>query len=317
MNIHRCTSRLGALCLLLVIVSIIGTGCGVEHNTFFYKVTSKDGKKTGYLLGSIHVGKKSFYPFPKAIMDAFGASKALALEIPLDKESHKNSSAYQAFLKLRQPADDPSFSGIENSSTKEKLKLFCKKNQLDYDKLIRHRPFMIVAAIQSVGFTKAKFTFEDGIDRTFANLAKERKIPIVGLEDIDAHYKLAQQIFLHQDESTVANLLANPDAVSKGVELMWKLWKNGDEQSLFYMTYGPFGHSFPLLDLLGVKTNDLLEKRNEIQAEGIVKFLQNKDKLFAIVGAGHLVGEQSVQKLLVKKGFTVEPIKYKFTKPIP
>src|ERR1041385_6428288 len=54
------------------------------EKNFLWKVTSVTGGEV-YLLGSIHIGKKDWYPLPKEIEDAFEISKFLVVEIDISK----------------------------------------------------------------------------------------------------------------------------------------------------------------------------------------------------------------------------------------
>jgi uncharacterized protein YbaP (TraB family) len=52
----------------------------------------------------------------------------------------------------------------------------------------------------------------------------------------------------------------------------------------------------------------LIRKRDELWAEALAKRLVKPGTIFVAVGAGHLVGPDSVQKMLARKGLTVQRI---------
>lgn len=59
---------------------------------FMWRATSESGA-TVFLLGTIHVFKKEFYPMPAEIEKAFDKSKALLLEVKPEEEGDETSSS--------------------------------------------------------------------------------------------------------------------------------------------------------------------------------------------------------------------------------
>jgi uncharacterized protein len=54
----------------------------------------------------------------------------------------------------------------------------------------------------------------------------------------------------------------------------------------------------------------LLDDRNIGMADKIAKMAQRGEKAFVVVGAGHLVGANSVVELLSQSGFKVKQVMY-------
>ena len=57
---------------------------------------------------------------------------------------------------------------------------------------------------------------------------------------------------------------------------------------------------------------NFLIKRNVVMVKNFIK-ISKKQSLFCAVGAAHLAGEDGVLELLRKKGYTVEPVFFKWT----
>jgi uncharacterized protein YbaP (TraB family) len=78
--------RLASAGLLAALVVAYAQAQAPERH-FLWKVTSPQGKEA-YLLGSVHVLSKGFYPLSPVIDAAFGASKTLVEEIDIDEMDH-------------------------------------------------------------------------------------------------------------------------------------------------------------------------------------------------------------------------------------
>lgn len=53
----------------------------------------------------------------------------------------------------------------------------------------------------------------------------------------------------------------------------------------------------------------LFDERNVKMAEKVGGYLKGKGSYYVVVGAGHLLGEKGIVKLLQKQGFTVEQVR--------
>src|SRR5580658_6966526 len=81
--------------LVLILVAVLGSHWGQAQSSpapqtetkgrqfLMWKATSPT--TTVYLLGSIHLGDKSFYPLPDQIESAFSTSKLLVVEVNVNK----------------------------------------------------------------------------------------------------------------------------------------------------------------------------------------------------------------------------------------
>jgi uncharacterized protein YbaP (TraB family) len=84
------------------------------------------------------------------------------------------------------------------------------------------------------------------------------------------------------------------------VDRVAEAWMAGDIGALETMSVGRLKDSPELLDAMFVK-------RNLAWCDQIAAIMKGAGTSFVAVGAGHLVGEQSVPALLAERGFTVTP----------
>jgi hypothetical protein len=95
-----------------------------------------------------------------------------------------------------------------------------------------------------------------------------------------------------------------------GLMMLLETFKTGDEET-FVLLFGSNIDAEDLHPLEAEYYDKLITQRDKGMAAEIAKLLENGDDggYFIIVGAGHLVGDNSVVKLLEDMGYTVERIK--------
>jgi hypothetical protein len=255
----------------------------------FYEI--KTDSSSVYLLGSIHLGKKEWYPLPKQIEDLFNKSDYLVTEIDINKVDP--SILYNQML-------------ITDSTTlKDKLKLenFNKINEkltkfgIPEEALLKLRPWFVVVLLSNINnIEQSQIDAQFGVDMYFNDKANEEKKEIKEIETA------TEQInYLSEFDNFADEMIEMEDKVDSSNqtdnELLLDAWVNGDEEKLdkiinqVYFDYPKLG---PLMD-------NLLLKRNLKMAETIKTYLQTKKMYFIVVGAGHLVGKNGIIKLLSKE----------------
>ena len=103
-----------------------------------------------------------------------------------------------------------------------------------------------------------------------------------------------------RDQNDLLNQTLNDlDVVSDLAADLVKFWKAGDSNRLHDLLYKSF-KDYPDLH------NRLLIQRNKKWVEKVKSLMRENKNILFVVGAGHLVGPQSVIDLLKKKGYKVK-----------
>lgn len=89
---------------------------------------------------------------------------------------------------------------------------------------------------------------------------------------------------------------------AEGIEEMARAWSQGDDAALSAQVIDQMKQEFPQL------YDVLFTQRNQRWADTIVKELQGSGVDFVAVGAGHLLGPDSVQVFLAKRGVKAERV---------
>jgi uncharacterized protein len=269
---------------LLVLIALLGSfnaQSAESDRPPFFKIQYQG--KQAYLLGSIHIGRSDFYPMPAQIEAAFGDAKALVVEADIAKAN------VPALLKRY------GMSQIgENTSSSNALHQYCVNNAALCQALSGYAPWLKAAQISLYRFGALGYQADFGVDSYW--VAKKGARPLLELESVAFQFELissfkpnTQQLMLEEAvEAEDAEMLALINA-----------WRAGDSKVLADIMSEQ-------VDAAPELVTELLWRRNHFMTAKIIElFNANNDKLFIVIGAGHLVGEQAIPDLLKDKGAVV------------
>ena len=81
------------------------------------------------------------------------------------------------------------------------------------------------------------------------------------------------------------------------------VWRTGDIKKIEKIIFKDAYEKLPYIDSL---YDVLYYKRNTRMANKIINYLKDTGNYFIIIGAGHLLGNKSILKILEKKGYKPE-----------
>lgn len=269
--------------------SVAGTG-----KIFMWKASSSENYI--FLLGSVHAAKKSFYPLDKRIEDAFSSTAALAVEA----DAVGNQLEIQA-LTLREglyPGNDTLDKNI-TQRTKDKL----KQQGIDLAPLNKFKPWFAAITIQMQRTQRMGLDPNLGIDVHFLKKARAEKKEVRELESAEFQLKLMAELSEGKEDLFLYHTLLGLDGMEAKYNAIFDYWAQGDATRLESLIMAELDS--PDFKSLGDK---LFFERNVKMAEKVEGYLKEKKPVFVIVGAGHLVGDKGMVKLLQAKGYTLEQV---------
>lgn len=166
--------------------------------------------------------------------------------------------------------------------------------------LLAMQPWMAASTISVAALTAAGYDPTKGVETTLVSeIPVERQGFLETAEQqIDA---VAGGSEADQIQMLVATL-AETDSLADMVDTMVAAWLEGTPEvvaEIFFADLGAYGEAF---------MDRLITERNENWVEQIEAMLKADEEAFLIVGAGHLVGPDSVVTLLEHKGFASERV---------
>jgi len=262
--------------------------------TFMWEVSS--GTATVYLLGSIHFANASFYPMAPAIEEAFAAADNLVMELDplaIDQAEMQRLVMEKGFYPEGQALD-----GHLSPEVMGMLKVYLLKNHMPAEGLMRMKPGMVAITLTSLQFMKMGYLPDQGIDMYFARKARGVK-PVIELETLE--YQLGLLLDAPDEELFLEYTLRDLETAEQMFQAVIDGWRRGDTGAVNELVV----EQYTRVPELGPVMDRLFFHRNETMAARIRAFLQTDETFFVVVGAGHLVGERGILKLLSDGGYSV------------
>lgn len=282
----------------LSLTFFIGIVSAISAQSLLWKVTGKDIASPSYLYGTFHIQDDRVFSFDSTVWKAYNSCEAFAGELLFDDIDMKA---------VRQSMMLPKGQTISDMLSKEDFAILdsiCKaKLGASAIFLNTMKPFFLVTSIQQMDFNHDQ---EEALDMFFQKQAQQQGKSCYGLEKYIDQINALDAIPLKDQVNMMVQFLHDTSEVA------------ADENDKLIQTYLAFE-----LDSLVEMTQDtslppqfgniLVDKRNVTMAKGFQK-IAKKERLFCAVGAAHLGGKKGIIALLRKKGYTVEPVLFQWTK---
>ncbi|MBN2407613.1 MAG: TraB/GumN family protein [Elusimicrobia bacterium] len=270
-----------------------------EGKSFLWKLSGKDNYS--YILGSVHIASSYMYPLSRAIQAAYDDSLVLAVEADVGGIEMERMTDFT--LQYGIYIDGNTLREDISPELYEKVEHEMAEFGVDMERIDIMKPWLVGMTVMQMRLYRMGYTPAGGIDIYFLNRARDRK-EIVELESVEYQLDLLggfsdelQELILEQvftDESLLADEMMN----------ILVCWKTGDAEKMEEIMHRSFNEDpkfKPVYD-------KLIYERNLHMCDKIMDYIQDDKVYFIIVGALHLVGKDSLLKMLEKKGVTVEQL---------
>ena len=254
---------------------------------------------TVYLLGSIHLLRPQDGGLPAAADRAYEDAEQLVMEIDLD--DLRETDPMTMLVEMQRLAVLPAGESLRSvlGSDYDDINARARAAGLDLALVDTFAPWFVATTILQLELAKRGFSPEFGIEQILANRAAGDDKPIRGLETSAEQFALLAGMPLPQQKRFLMMTLEESDQIDAQVGELVQAWREGDVNRLAELLSGEF-EEFP--DLYRRLTAD----RNRAWIGPIVDLLDDRDDYLVVVGALHLVGDDSVIELLEERGF--EPV---------
>jgi uncharacterized protein YbaP (TraB family) len=255
-----------------------------------------------YLFGTVHAGKKDWYPLPKPVEDAFNDSRVLVVEADVtDAKAMRESSANLVY----KPPDS-----LQNHVPKEDYERFRKllpRYRYPEEQVAQLKPFMAVSMLVFSEWGRQGFYPEFGVENYLIAKAKAEVKPIVELEGVAAQMKMMDSL---TDRENALLFSGTVTALESGltdqqIHGLVDAWKEGKPDQLLevartYNAQVPGAAEFE---------DKFIWSRHPEMLAKIEGFLNDtKERHFIAVGALHLAGPRGLIEQLRKRGYVVRQL---------
>jgi uncharacterized protein YbaP (TraB family) len=270
-----------------------------EARSILYRVEGASGA-TVYMLGSIHLLSPDAYPLPQPVQRAYADAERVYFETSLDslmarQQEMAMRGMYAPGKSLRGEIPADLYAQVE-AAAPGLASLGVTMPVLD-----RMEPWMVALLFQSVEWQKAGMLPEHGVDMHFSSRARQDGKPVGGFESVDFQLGLFDNMSAEEQVAFLRQSLEDLSQTSEQMRRVVAAWRAGDAAAIDAI----MNESMDEAPALYAR---MLTDRNAAWVPQIEQMLRGADDVLVVVGAGHLVGEQSVVEMLRRRGYTVEQL---------
>jgi uncharacterized protein len=261
---------------------------------------AKGAHATVYLFGTIHVLHKDQRWKSPAIAAALAQSQEIWLEVP-----HLNDEA-EARRVTAQLGFDPQhpLSSVLSAKDLARLDRVAKaigvvQGEKAFEPM---RPWLVAVALEGALIKHAGYDPESGVE---AQLLRDKAVagkPVRGFETFAQQMHFFADLGEKREIDLLDNTLQDFDKGASDLNALVVAWSEGDQATIAHIMVDELKEPFPAL------YRELLVDRNAAWAKKIAMLLQGSGVDFVAVGAAHLAGADSVQRMLDRRGITVTRI---------
>jgi uncharacterized protein YbaP (TraB family) len=290
--------RASALRVALAVLLAAPLAASQQPRNFAWKVTDPQGVVM-YLVGSVHLLTKDFYPLNPALERAYKDSELLVEEVDI-AELSGTGSQMSMLTRGIQPSSKP----LDTVLSAATMALLSKKAQdvgLPIEALKQFKPWMIALTIEAMEWQKAGFDPELGLDKHFYNQAKTDGKTVQALETIDYQISRFDEMPLDLQDHLLAETLKSIDTEQASMSRLIESWRTGDAPAVERIVLKDLQQEPQLYQRL-------LVERNRNWLPKLEALFAQRTRAMVVVGAAHLVGPDGLVAMFRNKGHKVEQL---------
>ena len=283
--------------LVAAIAVVVATHASAASRNFIWKVSGRQGAI--YLVGSVHMLTKDYYPLNPALDKAFKDSDLLVEEADLGEMLAPTSQL--ALLQTGMLPSDQSLDKVLSQSTYEQVSKRMNDLGLPIEPLRQFKPWALAIMLLGLEWQKAGFDPNLGLDKHFYDRAQNEGKAVQGLETLAYQLSRFDGMTMAQQDRLLADTIKGLDTEMGNVNKLADAWKAGD---------APTVERIVLAELKDdpVMYQRLLVERNQNWLPKLEALLSRSGRAFVVVGAAHLVGPDGLLSVLKAKGYAVEQL---------
>lgn len=258
----------------------------------------RDADSTLYLFGTVHMMRPETQWRTPRIEEALRASDTLYLEIK-EVDPASAASVQPLMLKYGMAETGRGLSTLMTAQDMTRLDAIARTLGATGAAFEPLRPWMAALQVTVAGIVRAGYSPTSGVDPLLKAAAVEAGKPVMGLETVEQQLSFFAGLSDEIQADFLRQTLADFDEGPARLDAIVDAWARGDDAVLAREIVDEMKTWGPVYDAL-------LVRRNADWARQIKTMLDGSGTAFIAVGAGHLVGEDSVQAALARQGVLAE-----------
>jgi uncharacterized protein YbaP (TraB family) len=263
-----------------------------------WRVSGRNGGEVT-LLGSMHVLRKSDHPLPASIDTLLERADSIVMEIDLDDIDPV--AQQRLIVNTAVLPRDQTLADVIDPQLYRDLEQRAAELGVELKLLERFEPWFLSITLLDQGLSKFGYQGQYGLEQYVLVAAQRTGKEIVGLETLEFQIGIFDSQPASAQQAMLAQTLAELDEAETAMAEMAAAWRAGELDELSDELLAEFA-DFPGL------YETLVTKRNAAWVESLERMLRDDHKRLVVVGALHLVGDDSLIELLTARGHAVERI---------
>jgi len=249
-----------------------------------------------YIGGTVHVLGYRDYPLPKEFDEVYKQSEMLVFETDINEMQSPKNQALMASKMIYQ--DGSKLEQHLKSSTYKALEQYLKPLGIPVITFEDYRPGMVSIMLTMMELRRLGI-MGAGVDQFYNNKAVNDKKNIGKLETIEEQISFLEKMGEGDPDEFILYTLREMKNMEEMFKSLKQAWRIGDNRKLAELALDPL-KEFPETYQM------LVVKRNKAWVPQIEAMLKTKEIEMVLVGALHLVGEESVLKQLEALGYKIK-----------
>ncbi len=262
---------------------------------FIWKATGKQG--VVYLVGSVHVLTKDFYPLSQTLETAYKQSDLLVEEVDLG-DMQEPSAQFQMLSRGMLPSNQ-SLDKLVSPATFAAVSKRFTDIGMPVEPIKRFKPWLAALTLMAMEWQKAGFDAELGLDKHFYDRAKGDGKNVEGLETIEYQLSRFDEMSAELQDRLLVETLKGIETEQANMTKLVEAWRAGDAAAVERIVLKDLEQEAQLYQRL-------LVERNKNWLPKLEALFARKGAAFVVVGSAHLVGPDGLVAMLKAKGYAVE-----------
>ena len=278
---------------ILLAVAFLATTPLHAGNLPLWELEGTEGRVL--LMGSVHFLRSTDYPLPPEVDAAYAAADTLIMEIDMDDLDPMTAQAVLASIGTNE--NGTSLKDALGESDYAKAAQLAEGLGIPLGLFEAFKPWFAALSITQLRMIQLGFDPAWGIEtRMTANAQAEGKT-VLGLETLEEQLSFMDQLDAETQRLFLLQSLEDATEVQEEVQSIVSAWRSGDTDALEQLLIEGLQETPRLFD-------SLLTQRNQNWVPQIMDIAEQPGNHLVIVGAMHLVGDNSVLSMLEDRGIS-------------
>ena len=255
-----------------------------------------------YLYGTVHAGRKDWYPLPEAVEAAFADSAVLVVEADITNLAAMRKSTDALVYK----GDDTLKQHVPPEQYARLLKLLPRYGFAERE--FEHaKPFMAVSLLVFAEWARSGFHPGMGVDSYLLRKAQAEAKPIVEIEGVEAQIRLMDSLTEKQVQDLFKGTLdaLEEDLTTEQIKGLVASWQHGDPGQLLEIARR---YNEKIAGAAEFEEKFIWQRHDEMLRKIEAWLAERRTPYFIAVGALHLAGPRGLVEQLRKRGYVVKQL---------